>query len=183
MIARAFVALIATAALAAPAAAQNEPSTAPSTHRPGGPEGMAGRFHEHEARRLKALHDVLEIRPDQEPAFQAFAAALQAQPSEREPEAAPPEQDMSALTTPERLDRVAKQMREREARRRARFERFSGAVKTLYVALSPEQKRAFDALPDLMGLAGHMGGGPMTAGGMDRHFGDHRMGPPSPPGA
>jgi hypothetical protein len=147
---------------------------------------MAGRFQEREARHIKALHDVLEIRSDQEAAFEAFAAALQRQPSEKPPEASPPAQDMGALTTPERLDRMAKMMADHETRRRARFDRVSGAVKSLYAALSPEQKRAFDALPALLGprfgLGGHMGhGGHMMADGMGRmggRDGGRPMGPP-----
>ena len=186
MIAKTFGALaLLAAALPAAAAAQSAPPAAVQGHRFGGPDAMAGRFQEREARRTKALHDVLEIRPDQEAAFQAFATALQRQPSEKPPELAAP-QDMGALTTPERLDRMAKIMADREARQRERFDRVSGAVKTLYAALNPEQKRAFDALPSLLGsgfgFGDHMGhDGHMMAGGMGRmggRDGDRPMGPP-----
>lgn len=178
------LALLATAALPAAAAAQTAPPPAAHAQRFGGPEGRA-RFQEHEARRLKALHDVLQIRPDQEAAFQAFASALHPQLAERPPEEAAPT-DMGALTTPERLDRMAKKMAERETRQRERFDRVSGAVKALYAALSPEQRRTMDALPALMGpgfgLGGHMGhDGHMMAGGMGHHFGGPPMGPPPPP--
>jgi Spy/CpxP family protein refolding chaperone len=178
------LALLAAATLPAAAAAQDAPPPAAHGHRFGGPD-MAGRFQEREARHIKALHDLLEIRSDQEAAFQAFATALKRQPSEKPPEAAAPD-GMGALTTPERLDRIAKMMADREARRRERFDRVSGAVKSLYAALSPEQKRAFDALPALVGpgfgLGGHMGhGGHMMADGMGRmggRDGGRPMGPP-----
>ena len=186
MIARSFVALIAAAALAAPAVAQNEPSAAPYAHHPGGPGGGDWRQarQAHEARKLKALHDMLQIRPDQEAAFQAFETAMQPQPSSQPMQPAAP-QEMGSLTTPERLDRIAKMMDAHEARRRAHFERVSGAVKTLYAALTPEQKRAFDALPSLVGpgfgFGGHMDhGGHMMAGGMGSHDGGRPMGPPPP---
>ncbi|HSZ50907.1 MAG TPA: Spy/CpxP family protein refolding chaperone [Caulobacteraceae bacterium] len=180
------LALVAAATLPATVAAQDAPPAAHG-HRFGGPD-MANRFQEREARRIKALHNVLEIRSDQETAFQAFAAALQRQPAGQPPEAAPPKEDMGALTTPERLDRMAKMMADHEARRRARFDRVSGAVKTLYAALSPEQKRAFDALPALLGpgfgLGGRMGhDGGMMAGrmGWGGRDGGRPMGPPPPP--
>ena len=172
MIARPLSALALAAAVALPAvaAAQAGPPPAGQPHAQGRGMGEA-MMQRREARRLQALHDVLEIRADQESAFQAFAAALQPQHSEQPPETTPPQQDMGALTTPERLDRMARMMADHEARRRARFDRVSGAVRTLYAALSPEQKRAFDALPALMGpgfgLGGHMGhDGHMMAGGM-----------------
>jgi periplasmic protein CpxP/Spy len=183
MIARSFVALIAAAALAAPAFAQNEPSAAPDAHHPGGDWRQARQAHE--ARKLKALHDMLQIRPDQESAFQAFQTAVQPQPPAEQSQR-PERQEMASLTTPERLDRMARMMADHEARRRARFERVSGAVKALYAALTPEQKRAFDALPALVGPefglgGGRMGhGGHMMAGGMGRHDGGRPMGPPPP---
>ncbi|HEX4741107.1 MAG TPA: Spy/CpxP family protein refolding chaperone [Caulobacteraceae bacterium] len=174
MIARPLSALALAAAVALPAVAGAQAGSPPAGQpQAQGRENGTGEamMRRREARRLQALHDVLEIRPDQESAFQAFATALQPQHFEQPPEAAPPQQDMGALTTPERLDRVARMMADHETRRRARFERISGAVRTLYAALSPEQKRAFDALPALagpgFGLGGHMDhGGHMMAGGM-----------------
>ena len=181
------IALFAAAALPVAAAAQSAPPPAAQGHRFEGREAMAGRFQEREARRLKALHDVLQIRPDQETAFQTFATAVKPQPPES---AQSPStlQDMASLTTPERLDRMAKMMEAREARRRARFDRVSGAVRTLYAALSPEQKRAFDALPVLdrgsFGLGGYKDrdgrDGRGMAGGWGRRAGGGApMNPPS----
>lgn len=187
------LALAAAVALPAMAGAQAGPPAAGQPHAQGRDGAMReAMMRQHEARRLQALHDVLGIRPDQDSAFQAFAAAMRPQ--------APPEGwdhgdkdhgpgQMAGLTTPQRLDRMAQMMEAREARRRTEFQRVSGAVKTLYAALTPEQRRAFDALPALLGpgfgLGGHMGhDGHMMAGGMGRHDGGRPMGPPpSSPGA
>lgn len=186
MIAKSLGALaVFTAVLPAAAAAQSAPPPAAYAHRFGGPD-RAARFQEHEARRLKALHDLLQIRPDQEAAFQSFATALRPEPPAGAPMATPPaRQDMASLTTPERLDRMAKMMADHEARQRARFDRVSAAVKTFYASLSPEQRRAFDALPALgFGLGGHMDDGEHKwAGGMNHHGGPPMGPPPPPPGA
>jgi hypothetical protein len=121
------------------------------------------RFEEMRARHEKAMHDILMIRPDQEAAFHAFTAAL----------APPPMGDRDgkswrdhgpgamAMTTPERLDRMAARMSERQAR----FQTMAAATKTFYAALSPEQRRAFDALPMMMGGHGGMHGGHRGPGG------------------
>lgn len=193
MIARplSILALAAAVALPAVAGAQAGPPPGDRPYVQGRDDAARqSMMRQHEARRLQALHDVLEIRPDQESAFQAFAAAMRPQgPSagwDHGDKARGPG-EMAGLTTPQRLDRMAQMMEAREARRRAEFERVSSAVKTLYAALSPEQRRAFDALPALLGpglgLGGHMGhGGHMMAGGMGRHEGGRPMAPPPPPG-
>ena len=133
----------------------------------------------HEARRLKAMHDVLDIKPNQESAFLAFASA-------RHPAGLGHEHDrgmagrsgdheaLAAMTTPERLDRMGRMMDEREARRHAQFEQVATATKTLYAELSPEQKRVMDALPELTGDHGH--------GGHPGEHGDHMRGGAMGPG-
>jgi hypothetical protein len=78
---------------------------------------------------------------------------------------------MTAMTTPERLDRMAQMMDQRETRRRAAFERRAAATKALYAALSPEQRHTLDALPALEGHGDHGWG----------RGGEHPMGPPPPP--
>lgn len=168
-------------------------SPPPSTDAPG-PDGahhwghgpMAQGRWSPESRHLKAIHDILGIKPDQESAFQAYASALHPQRPAPGPGAPPVEEHnwpdhktMAAMTTPERLDLMAKRMEAREAKMRAHFERVSTATKTFYAALSPEQKRIMDSLPELghgaglgwdhKGTMGHMHGGPGP------------MGPPPPP--
>jgi hypothetical protein len=107
--------------------------------------------------RAKALHEILDIRPDQEAAFQTFVTSMR--PPEGgagiRPHGMDDEGAMAQLTTPERLDRMAQRMAERQSR----FQQHAAAVKAFYATLSPQQKRAFDALPGLMGMGGHREGG------------------------
>jgi Spy/CpxP family protein refolding chaperone len=108
-------------------------------------EQWAASMREHAKARAKALHDILNLRPDQEAALQAFLASMKPpegadglrERDEKEP--------IARLTTPERLDRIAARMAEGQAE----FQRRAEAVKRFYGALSPEQQRAFDALHGL----------------------------------
>jgi hypothetical protein len=149
------LALIAALAGASSVLAQ-EPPAAPSAQRTWDPAQMRARMEEHHAQRLHALHDVLGIRPDQEAAFAAFAAAMR--PPEGGRQGVRPggmgadRGGLANLTTPERLDR----MQELFARRQEMFARRAAATKALYSALGPEQRRTLDALPLLRG--GHRGG-------------------------
>lgn len=130
----------------------------PSQSRPpgatGAPTWAPGSQLHHEMRRaarIKAFHDALNIRPDQEGAFQAFAASMR--PEEhgaRAEEIRRGRQEMAGMTTPERLDAMSRMMDEHMQRVRERFQRHATAVKALYAVLSPEQRRTLDALPDLM---------------------------------
>jgi hypothetical protein len=155
---------------AAPAFAQDAPPAGPAAD--AGQHGAMMREHmaHRRAEHLKLLHDALGIRPDQETAWQAFAASMTPQPGAGEPkqrergEADQPHH----LTTPERLDRMAARMADRQAR----FQRHAEAVKTFYAALSPTQQRTFDALAALHGMrGGHGGPGPMMRHGMAPHPG------------
>jgi Spy/CpxP family protein refolding chaperone len=141
-----------------------DPPAAARPHEP-----WAGHDHQRAEARARALHDILNIRPDQDAAFQAFIAAMR-----------PPEGDdgmrgrhdmgeMEPMTTPQRLDRIAARMAEHQAR----FQRRAEAIRRFYAALSPEQQRALDALPALVGGGRHDGG----MGGGPGHFG-----PPHPEG-
>jgi hypothetical protein len=111
-------------------------------------------FEEMRARHEKTLHDLLEIKPDQEAAFHAYLASIQREPGKDgwrgrdHASGAMP----APLTTPERLDKMQARMAERQAM----FQKTAAATKTFYAVLSPEQKRAFDAMPAMM--RGHHGG-------------------------
>jgi protein CpxP len=157
-------AISAAAGIASVSFAQEPPSGA-APPPAGAHEHWAEHRHEHQQERAKALHDILNIRPDQEPAFQAFLASM-----------APPERadgmrehgeaaDMAQLTTPQRLDRMAARMAEHQAK----FQQRADAVRRFYAALGPEQQRAFDALHGMMGQGHHGHGGPGGA--------DHSEGP------
>lgn len=126
------------------------PGAAYAPGRHGGPdhEKRLADMREH---REKRLHDLLQIKPDQDAAFHAYIAAITPPPRDGKPggwghhgEGAMP------MTTPERLDRMAARMAERQAR----FQQMAAATKTFYAALTPDQRRAFDAMP-MMEHGGH----------------------------
>lgn len=133
-------------------AAPSAPPSAEAMH-----QHWAERMQAHQAARAKALHDILNIQPGQEDAFKAFLAAMR--PEHRDgmgPGQHPDDQQMAALTTPQRLDRMAARM----AARQAEFQHRAEAIKAFYATLTPDQQRAFDALPHAMGhgMHGHHGG-------------------------
>ncbi|MDR3512344.1 MAG: Spy/CpxP family protein refolding chaperone [Caulobacteraceae bacterium] len=135
------------------------PGGAPPPPAAGGHEHWAERMREHAEARAKALRAILNLRPDQEPAFQAFLASMKPEHPEGMPEHPGmdhpdmnamdhPDMDaMEQLTTPQRLDKMAARMAEHQAE----FQRRAEAIKRFYAVLSPEQQRAFDALHGLMG--------------------------------
>jgi len=152
------VALVASLATAAVAQAQDAPATAPAPavgkSWQGGPDRAAMRqqMEARRAERLKALHDALNIKSDQESAFAAFATAMQPPArGQRGPDDGRKADlaALAALTTPERLDRMSQMMDERMARMKDAFQKREAATKALYAALSADQKRTMDALPNL----------------------------------
>jgi hypothetical protein len=107
--------------------------------------------------RTEHLRTVLQLRPDQEPALRALAAAMTPDPAKMEQRRAE-RAEARNLTTPQRLDR----MQQRMAERQTAFARRSDAIKRFYAQLSPTQQKAFDALHDGHGggMRGHGRGGP-----------------------
>jgi periplasmic protein CpxP/Spy len=191
---------------ASAAAAQDRPAGpggAPGAHAPGdrgpgqrGPRGAdrEKRFADMKQRREQRLHDLLQIKPDQEGAFHTFLTSLDQarpqrgqrpdgarKPGERGPEGrGPGAQPQPKLTTPERLDRMNQRMAERTAERQQRLQKTTAAVKAFYAVLSPEQRKAFDELQVIKIGDRHHGG---RRGG---HWGGHMMrgpfqGPPPAP--
>ena len=156
------------------ALAQEQPTTAPPTaHRQWDPMAVRQHTEERQAAHLKALHDALNIRPDQETAFSAFAASMSPPPGADGHHADRRDNDAAtadALTTPQRLDRMAQRMDDRMAHMKAAFERHAAATKALYAALNRDQQHTMDALHDLMGHDGGHGheGGPHPGPGSDR---------------
>jgi protein CpxP len=141
-------------AVATVGAAQDRPPGPPGLQRGPVRQGPDRQkmFEQMRQRREQQLHDVLQIKPDQEAAFHAYLAAIAPPRPEgkdgqrglqRGPDFAPP-------TTPQRL--------EREAARIAREQAALTATRTFYAALSPEQRKAFDAMPMRMGHGGGHGG-------------------------
>jgi hypothetical protein len=125
------------------------------------PARMQHRMEAEHAEHIRALHQALNIRPDQEAAFNAFAAAMHPDAhddwrkrDEKEPGA------MASMTTPQRLDHMAQMMDERSTHMREEFQHKATATKALYAALTPDQRHTMDALHDLMGHGGRDHGGP-----------------------
>ena len=125
-------------------------------------------------RRAQRLHDILNIRSDQEPAFHAFLADIKPASREHKDWAGRKDgaQAAAPMTTPERLDRMAAMMAKRTSERQARFQQRAEAVKRFYAVLGPEQKRAFDALHAMRGGMHGGGRGGMRHGGGEGGHGD-----------
>lgn len=164
-------------------------STAALAQTPGDAPGHPPRMHGAPSAEMKAMHEammkqhiedlktVLRLRPDQEAALQAFVAAHHPRMMEREDDDRP--KGPEALTTPQRLDRMAK----REAEMKARHDQMRQALATFYAALSPDQQKVFDALMRLQGpgpMGGHMGA--MMGGDGPRRMIMMRHGDGPPPG-
>ena len=126
---------------------------------------------QHRQELMTDLHTILRIRPEQETAFQAFAAAMQPRGRERMGEMAAAD----ALTTPQLID----QMDARKAAHDAEERQRGAAVKRFYAALSPDQQQVFDALRRLTMGHGGWGGGRMR--GQHGPMGARGMGGPPPP--
>ncbi|MDQ0464919.1 Spy/CpxP family protein refolding chaperone [Caulobacter ginsengisoli] len=137
----------------------------------GGPMGGMGEKMD-PAKHAQHLRDVLQLRPDQEGALQAFLKSME-HPKDM---GDMPKMD-GPMTTPQRLDMMLTMM----AKHQAMMEKHVAAVKAFYAQLSPAQQKAFDALHDEM-MGGMMGGGGMRMI-MRRgpHSDDGGMGPPPPP--
>jgi hypothetical protein len=150
---RASASFAAMAAVASVAYAVQAQDQAPPAQGPAhSAEQRAAWMHDRQEAHAKALQAVLNLRPDQEAAFQAFQAAMTPPPREHHDHM---DQAAAAMTTPQRLDRMADRM----ARREAEFRRRAEAIKSFYAALSPEQQRAFDAMPMMQGGDHGMGHG------------------------
>jgi len=92
--------------------------------------------------RFAQLKQRLQLTPDQQGAWDSFAAAVR--PGPRGPNGHArlgfDRQEFARLTTPERLDRL----RAMRVQRQADMDRRDDAVKTFYAALTPTQQKVFD---------------------------------------
>jgi periplasmic protein CpxP/Spy len=148
-------ALLATAAVAQPG----------PPHGPHGPPTAEMKAH-HEAMRKQHAEDlkiVLRLRPDQEPALAAFMATHEPKKFERRLPAP------GSLTTPQRLDEMAKVEAEMDAHHKAARD----GVAKFYAALSPDQQKVFDAVHRLKGGHGGHGGRRVMLHGPGGHMGGH----------
>ncbi|MBL8336534.1 MAG: Spy/CpxP family protein refolding chaperone [Rhodoferax sp.] len=148
--------LIAVAIAGAGLTAQAQPAA--GGH--GGPMGHhqrmdTAKMQEMVAKRQSALKAQLKLSAAQEPAWNAYVASMQppADMAQRmDPQARRKmHEEMMALSTPQRIDRMNAMKAERDAAMAKRHE----ATKTFYAALTPEQQKVFDA--QAMGRGGHDG--------------------------
>lgn len=109
--------------------AQSRHSAAPH-HRRGSHVGERGAQH------LAQLKAGLALEPQQESAWQSFAATLGAE--HVRPDIRPDE--MAKLSTPERLDKLQAMRKQREAR----MDQIADATRDFYKQLKPEQQAKFD---------------------------------------
>jgi hypothetical protein len=145
---------------------------------PGPQHHMMTAHGEDPAEHVARLRDLLQLRPAQEPALQAFVTALKAA---HQGMMGPPPGGPMPSTTPERLDRMQQMM----AQHQKTMSAVSDATRRFYDQLDPSQKRAFDAIPMKMMMQHHgmmggsdMMGGPGMMGGSDGD--DHHTSPPPP---
>ena len=139
----AFITALALPALAqntAPVAAGENNATTTSTapQRQGrDPARMQERQQKRMHQRMDQLKVQLKLTPAQEGAWTTFTQTMQPnmQPKGNQ------RQEMAALTTPERIDR----MRTLRSERMAEADRRGEAAKTFYATLTPEQQKTFDA--------------------------------------
>lgn len=141
---------------------------------PGAPQAPhAGMMHHQfdPAATAKRLHDTLQLTPAQEPALQAFIAAMQ--PTGELREHMKGERDQwKTLTTPQRLDQMQAMM----AQHQQQAARHADAVRRFYAALTPTQQKAFDTMHQgMMGGRGKHGG---KGHGMWNHKGHDGAPPP-----
>lgn len=129
-----------------PAPQQSTAERAPAAAAQG--EQRRDRMHGKIERKLGRLKQKLQITAAQEPAWTAWAGAVKPGAKMQRPS----RQDMAALTTPERIDR----MLALRAQRNAEMDKRLDATRSFYATLTAEQKKVFDA--ESLRLAARHGG-------------------------
>lgn len=156
------------ASLGGLAAAQTAPQPAPGGTSAGPDCGMSGhRMARHESmgerlmhrmdRHLGELKAQLKLSAAQESAWAAFVTAMK--PGADKGARRPDPTDLAKLSTPERLDRMKAMRTQHMADINAAMERREQATRSLYEALTPEQKAQFDVQTARhLGRRGHHAG-------------------------
>lgn len=101
-----------------------------------------------------ALKAKLKLSPEQEGAWTTFVAAMKPDMGAMDKNR-PDREAMNKLTTPERIDAMRAQRKQRMADMSAAMDKRDEATKTFYAALSAEQKKTFDAEHQRMGQQMH----------------------------
>ena len=86
------------------------------------------------------LSALLHLRPDQQGALHAYQSAIRPSPDEIGQQRQASAQTLSALATPERLDRISALLNLQQQI----FHRSAVATRAFYNQLSPDQQRTFD---------------------------------------
>lgn len=133
-------------------------------------EEMKGR--RHGANPHESLKDMLQLRPDQEPALKAFLEATRGEEGHRTHMVRFDRDE--GRSTLQRLDEMEARLAEQQARAKTRI----AAIRAFYGQLDDKQKKAFDALPMPMMVGPSMG--PMMIPHAV-HIAHHRPEPPVPP--
>ena len=162
-------------------AAAPPPGAAAGEHHPMDRHWDPAQMRAHMAEHLRAI---LQLQPSQDGALNTFLDAMKPSGGMRDRQGADRDQ-MEHMTTPERLDRMARHMDEQRTRMMARI----AATKQFYAQLTPSQQKAFDDLGPMMMMRhrdGHdmdgMGGGHGWGGhGGPGDDGDDGMGPGGSP--
>ena len=151
-----------------PARAQNQAPAQPGaqTEAPRAQRGMErpnradpARMEAHMAQRTADLKAKLKIEPAQEAAWASWTASMKPPAGQREA-MAKNRDELKALSTPERIDR----MKALRTQRDAEMDKRAQATKAFYAQLNAYQKGVFDSRPMMGphgGGGGHRGHGPM----------------------
>jgi len=130
-----------------------------------------------EERRMAELHAKLDLKPGQEPAWQAFVTGLQAARPTPRPHEKGDWNQMKSQTAPERLDHALARIDDM----RAHLAQLDQVVKTFYAGLGKDQQTIFDDNFRIMrphrGGPGGWGPGGMEHGPMEHGPGEHGHGP------
>lgn len=101
------------------------------------------------AKRAADLKAQLKLTPEQEPAWNAFVAAMK--PDAKARAAHPAREELEKLSTPERIDKMRALRDQQHSDMQAAMDKRDQATKTFYNALNAEQKKTFDAQHMRMG--------------------------------
>lgn len=102
-------------------------------------------------KRADALKAQLKLTPEQQPAWNAFVAAMK--PDANAMAQHPSREELDKLTTPERIDKMRALRDQQHKDMLAAMDKRDQATKTFYATLNAEQKKTFDA--QHMRMGGH----------------------------
>jgi len=117
-------------------------------------EQMQKHMQERMQKRMESFKRILQITPNQEGAWNTWAAAMRP-PQGAMHDRAKEHEAFEHMSTPERIDR----MRQMRAQRNAEMDRRADATKALYAQLTPPQQKAFDEVSLKFMHHGHRHGG------------------------